>query len=125
MVDRIKPLKLESPDSGGTETDDFPTSVDNNEDFLDCRGITVQDDSSDDEAVRVSRDASGNMTFLDQANTAKTLTDLSTGGSLPSASAVGQVLMSIDGTTFSVQQPLTEYCCGWLINDFGEHLVVG
>lgn len=79
MVDRIKPLKIESPDSGGTQTDDFPTSVNKNEDFLDCRGIAVQDDSSDDETVRVSRDASGNLTFLDQANTVKTLTELLAG----------------------------------------------
>lgn len=77
-VDRVKPLKIESPDSGGTETDDFPTSVDKNEDFLDCRGITIQDDSSDDDAVRVSRDGN-DMTFLDKNNTVKTLTELVAG----------------------------------------------
>lgn len=89
MVDRIKPLKIESPDSGGTQTDEFPTSVNKNEDFLDCRGVTVQDDSSDDDLVRVSRDASGNMTFLDQANTIKTLTELvaGSGGLTPTTHA--------------------------------------
>lgn len=78
-VDRVKPLKLESPDSGGVETDDFPTSTDVNEDFLDCRGVAIQNDSSDDDAVLVSRDASGNLTFLDVANSVKTLTDLVAG----------------------------------------------
>lgn len=78
-VDRVKPLKLESPDSGGVETDDFPTSTNVNEDFLDCRGVAIQNDTSDDEAVLVSRDASGNLTFLDVANTVKTLTDLVAG----------------------------------------------
>ena len=77
-VDRVKALKIESPDSGGTETDDFPTSVDKNEDFLDCRGVTIQDDTSDDDAVRVSRDGD-DMTFLDKNNTEKTLTDLVAG----------------------------------------------
>ncbi len=124
MVDRIKPLKLESPDSGGTETDDFPTSVDKNEDFLDCRGVTIQDDSSDDDDVRMSRDGD-NLTFVDKSNTVKTLTDLTTGGSLPSASQVGQILFSVNGTSFTVEQPLVEYGGGWLMNDFGEQLVTG
>lgn len=44
---------------------------------------------------------------------------------LPSATQVGQVLYSIDGYNFTVEQPLTEYCGGWLINDDGELLVVG
>lgn len=124
MVDRVQPLKFESPDTGGTETDDFPTSVDRNEDFVDCRGVTVQDDSSDDDLVRVSRDGD-NLTFLDKSNTVKTLTDLTTGGSLPAASQVGQVIFSVNGDSFTVEQPLTEYGCGWMINDFGEQMVTG
>jgi hypothetical protein len=78
MVDRVKPLKLESPDSGGVETDEFPTSLDIAEDFVDCRGVTIQDDSSDDDLVRVSRDGD-DMTFLDKNNTVKTLSDLVSG----------------------------------------------
>jgi len=50
--------------------------------------------------------------------------DLRSGGSLPSAAEVGQVLYSADGSTFTVQTPLTE-CGGWLINDQGLHLAVG
>lgn len=82
MVDRVKPLKLESPGTGGTEEDLFPTSLDHGEDFMDARGVTVQNDSSDDEAVMLSRDASDNMTFADGvvAGT-KTLTDLLAAGS--------------------------------------------
>lgn len=78
MVDRVKPLKIEGPGSGGTQTDDFPTSLDKNEDFVDARGVTIQDDSSDDDLVRVSRDGD-DMTFLDKSNTVKTLTDLVAG----------------------------------------------
>jgi len=65
MVDRIKPLKLESPDTGGTDNDYFPTSLNKNQDHVDCRGITVQDAISDDDAVRIHRAPSGDMLFRD------------------------------------------------------------
>jgi hypothetical protein len=78
MVDRVKPLKIEGPGSGGTETDDFPTSLDKNEDFVDARGYCIQDDTSNDDLVRVSRDGD-DMTFLDKNNTEKTLTELVAG----------------------------------------------
>ncbi len=78
--DRIHPLKFESPDTGGTETDEFPNSSDSNEDFVDCRGITIQNDTSDDETVYVSRDSSNNLIFKDGiVSTEKTLTDLIAG----------------------------------------------
>ena len=78
MVDRTRPLKYESPATGGTQTDQFPTTVNPNEDFVDSRGTTYQDDSSDDDLVRVSRDGD-DMTFLDKNNTVKTLTELVAG----------------------------------------------
>lgn len=81
MVDRIRPLKFESPATGGTETDDFPTALDKNEDFVDARGATIQNDSSNDEKVIVSRDASDNMTFQDGiVSGVKTLTDMLASG---------------------------------------------
>jgi len=80
VVDRIRPLKFESPDSGGTQTDDFPTGTNPNEDFVDSRGVTIQNDSSDDDDVRVSRDSSDNMTFLDKNTGPHTLTALTSGG---------------------------------------------
>jgi hypothetical protein len=84
MVDRIKPLKIEGPGSGGTETDEFPTSMDKNEDFVDARGYCVQNDTSNDEDVRVSRDASDNLTFQDGVvSGVKTLSDLLAGGMSP------------------------------------------
>lgn len=78
-IDRVQPLKIESPGSGGVETDRYPEAVNTNEDFLDCRGVSIQDDDSSDELVVFSRDNSGNMTFKDVANTTKTLTDLVAG----------------------------------------------
>jgi len=80
MADRVKPLKFESPDSGGTELDEFQTSLDPSEDHLDARGVFIQNDTSDDEAVHVTRDAGGNMQFKDAQNTTyKTLTELLAG----------------------------------------------
>jgi hypothetical protein len=49
---------------------------------------------------------------------------LSAGGSLPPATQVGEVLYTVNGTTFSVQHPLTGLA-GWLVNDEGLLLVVG
>jgi hypothetical protein len=81
MVDRVQSIKWESPAHGGTEFDLTPSEIEVNEDFLDCRGITIQNDTSDDEAVRVSRDASGNMTFVDPVyGLTATLTELAAGG---------------------------------------------
>lgn len=75
--DRVRTLKIEKPSTGGTQTDVYPTGIDPNEDAIDVRGVTLQNDSSDDEVAVISRDASNNMTFKDGANaTEVTLSDL-------------------------------------------------
>lgn len=80
MADRVQPLKYESPDTGGTQDNEYPTATDPNEDHIEARGFFVQDDSSEDENVHVTRDGSGNLTFKDVANsTPKTLTELLAG----------------------------------------------
>lgn len=81
MVDRVRARKFESPESGGTQTDEFPTGLDPNEDYLDVRGITVQNDTSNDETVLVDRDASDNLTFTDPVTGSKTLAELSASSS--------------------------------------------
>lgn len=82
MVDRVHPLKFESPGSGGTELDEFPTGLDKNEDFVDARGSTYQNATSDDENVRIER-VSGDLTFRDTAVPGgKTLSQLATGGNV-------------------------------------------
>ena len=81
MVDRTRAIKWESPEHGGTEDDLTPTEIDPSEDFLDCRGVAIQDDTSDDEVVQLSRDAEGNLTFQDiVVDTPMTLKTLSSGG---------------------------------------------
>lgn len=77
MSDRVRPLKMETS-LRGTELDEFPTALDPSEDHVEARGMFLQNDTSDDEVVGVSRDASNNMTFDDTANSV-TLTDLVAG----------------------------------------------
>lgn len=82
MVDRVQPLKLEDAASGGTQLDPYPRALDRNEDFIDARGLTVQDATSNDDTVRVERDGSDRMVFLDGNNpSGKTLDDLAASGS--------------------------------------------
>jgi hypothetical protein len=65
MIDRTRAIKWEDPAHGGTEEDLTPSEIDVHEDFLDCRGVTIQSDTSNDDVVRVSRDADNNLTFQD------------------------------------------------------------
>jgi hypothetical protein len=79
-IDRVSPLKLESSDTGGTQNDEFPTSLNRNQDFLDARGLAIQDMASNDATTLIGRVAS-DMTFQDGSNpTPVTLTDLLAGG---------------------------------------------
>lgn len=80
MVDRVRPLKFEDAATGGTETDQFPTSLDPHEDYVDVRGVTVQNATSADDVVRIERDVSNNMIFIDPLAGTKTLTQLAAGG---------------------------------------------
>jgi hypothetical protein len=83
MADRVQSIKWESPSGGGTQTDTVPTEINPNEDGLDARSLFLQNDSSADSNVEVSRDASNNMTFKDGviAGT-KTLTELLAGAGI-------------------------------------------
>lgn len=77
--DRVHPLKMEDSAAGGTELDPYPTALNHNEDFLDARGVTFQNDTSNDEAAVIERDASDNLTFTDPNSGTKTLSELVAG----------------------------------------------
>jgi len=80
-VDRVQPLKLEDTSTGGDENDLFPTGVNRNEDYLDCRGVALQSATSNDDSVRVER-SNGDLGFLDVENpSVVTLSQLMAGGS--------------------------------------------
>lgn len=42
MADKVKPLGLENPSLGGTETSPFPTELDPNEDYVAAKGIAFE-----------------------------------------------------------------------------------
>ena len=78
-IDRVRALKMET-DARGTQIDEFPTALNPKEDFVEARGFAIQNDTSDDENVLVSRDSSNNMTFQDGVvSGSKTLTELVSG----------------------------------------------
>jgi hypothetical protein len=77
-IDKVLPLKLEDPASGGTETDEFPTSLDPSEDHVQCAGIVLGDATHSDESTRVWRDGD-DLKFKDANNPVDvTLSDLLT-----------------------------------------------
>jgi len=81
--DRVQPLKLEDPSTGGVETDWGPTSVDPHEDYVDAHGLTIQSETSNDDDVYIGRDTTTNdMIFEDKvAGGPWTLTQLLEGAS--------------------------------------------
>ena len=82
MVDRVQVQKWESVGGGGTDDEPLPGQINPNEDGLDCRSVFIQNDSSKDSTVEISRDGSDNMTFKDPVTgTTYTLSQLTTGGS--------------------------------------------
>ena len=81
-MDRVKPLKLESVDTGGVEDDQFPTSMDPTEDFVECAGIVIDDATHIDESTVIWRTAD-DMMFKDTNNPGGyTLTQLAAVGDL-------------------------------------------
>ena len=82
-MDKIRPLKIEKVSGGGSQDNVYPQDLDPNEDGVDVRGIIIQNDTSDDTTVEISRDASNNLTIKDGVvSGTKTLTDLLAGSDL-------------------------------------------
>lgn len=123
MVDRVQPRKMESPTTGGTQLDQFDTDLNPNEDFVDARGLTIQNDSSNDEDVRLSRDGSGNMTFLDEHNSLLTLTDLLGGAAVKTQEVLFSGVLSVVVDHSRGQMPLVQVLVnvtsGWGANGWG------
>ena len=99
MADRIRVQKREYASKGGDASDetDFIDEIDPNEDGVDARSLFLQNDSSEDSNVEISRDAADpdNMTFKDEVNTTPvTLTDLLGGAA---AALLGKAIFKVDG----------------------------
>jgi len=80
VKDRVHPLKYEDPASGGIETDYIQTALDPHEDYVDARGVTVQNAISDDTTVFVERDVDDSLVLSDPVAGTYTLSELATGG---------------------------------------------
>lgn len=66
MGDRVRPLKLECPSEGGSQTDTYPTELDPTADSLDCNGVYLNVSGTADTAVQLGRTASSSeMQFTD------------------------------------------------------------
>jgi len=63
--------------------------------------------------------------FLSYEASSKTIKPVTGSGALPAATEVGQVLFSYDGSSFTVEMPLTGDIDGWLTDDHGILLVEG
>ena len=75
MVDRVRPLCIESPASGGTQVDYNPVEVDPKEDGVDARAFFAQNGTSADSTAYVSR-TGANLTLTDAAAGTKNAVDL-------------------------------------------------
>ena len=125
--DRVQVLKQESTALGGDDADvgiyAQPEPIDPQEDALESAGIYFQDSSNRDETTYIGRNGN-DMCFKDSNNSELTLSQLSS-GALPPATALGQVLISTNGSTFTVQQPAIDDTGFWFTNDDGVLVVIG
>lgn len=120
MADRCAPIKWESPSKGGTQTDTVPTEIDPNEDGLNARSLFLQNDSSADSTVEISRDASNNLTIKDGVvSGTKTLADLLSGSDDDQVKVIVPV-----GETFIAKEDYQHIVFGELTID-GEYRVIG
>jgi hypothetical protein len=66
-IDRVKPLKIESIESGGDSNDEVPTGLDPEHDHVECAGIVLDDPGLIDESTVIWRDTN-DMKFKDGNN---------------------------------------------------------
>lgn len=66
-IDKVQPLKLEDPSTGGDDQDEFPTELNPQEDHVELAGLVIDDATHRDEKVRVWR-LNDDMLFTDGYN---------------------------------------------------------
>lgn len=76
MADRVRPLGLECPQEGGTQTYGAPTELNPNQDGVDCNALFLQSTSSADGTVYINRASTGTITFTDPTVGSKALNRL-------------------------------------------------
>ncbi len=75
MVDTVRPLKVENPATGGTQTDSYPTAVNPAQDYMASKGLAIEDDTT-----LIDKAGDNQIQFTDTVNGTVKLGDLSGGG---------------------------------------------
>lgn len=100
MVDRVQPLKLEDSSTGGTELDQYPTSLDPKQDHVECAGLVLDDADNRDENVRIWR-IGNHLNFKDVVNsTPRTLSELLDAVTEGEHEALATLVHDIDATSY-------------------------
>jgi hypothetical protein len=60
MVDRVRPLKLESTATGGSQDDLLPTAVNPTQDYIVSKGLALEDDDN----TRIEKDVDGDIVAI-------------------------------------------------------------
>lgn len=60
MVDRVRPLKLESTATGGSQDDLLPTAMNPAQDYMAAKGVALEDDDN----TRLEKDADGDIVAI-------------------------------------------------------------
>jgi hypothetical protein len=71
-TDLVRPLKMESPTTGGTETDLFPSELDPAEDYIAVKGVALEGNINTTISI-----SNGNITFKDGDHNNVSLHDVS------------------------------------------------
>jgi len=90
----------------------------------DEEGLNLEDVGVDPVVVGGFRNNAGALKARDSIG----VFNLRQPGTVPTPTAIGQVLFSVDGLNFSNELPLTgpdNNSAGWIVNDLGILLVVG
>lgn len=100
MVDKIRPLKIEDSTSGSS-LDQFPTELDSTEDYVSCRGLSIQ--NSDNHLLDTS---DNEFQFTDPVNGVVKLSAVIAGGNSDGALLGAE---TIDGTTNAIDTNIALY----------------
>ena len=131
-ADRVQLQKYETAASGGDPADEaaaegFNTPLDADEDAPDVAGIYFQESPGVRDTVVTIYRESNEMYFEDTSNAGasrKSLTNLSS-GALPPATAIGQIVISVDGSNLTVQDVAVSDLGEIAVDDEGIIGVVG
>lgn len=94
-MDKVRPLKIENPATGGTETNPFPTEIDPLEDYVSSKGLSFEDSST---------------TFIDSNSGLVRVGSGSAVFTLPGTNGIIQDMLSNNGAgSLSWKAPIAQY----------------